>query len=252
MNSSCPSCGAVYAVTPKDIGRKLKCKKCSTALAVTDAGLVVDSLAGSAAPTDEGDEVISPRTKKPRRYGTSAGGPGIGEMLTKIGGIPTVLFALGTFLVIWFTFMEPIGFAASIRADAAAERLSLEQKAELTKLLPKGKKNVTELNEDERKKYDDEAKKINERYEKLIETARDDAAFTKNSNLRSIWFDKYGQLFGFILLAFGCIGYLRTEQPLTLQIVAAVVLGLMLLMVFSLAVSGCGGASKPTIPKFGG
>ena len=32
------------------------------------------------------------------------------------------------------------------------------------------------------------------------------------SNARSMWFDKYGQLFGFVFLAFGCIGYLRTEQ----------------------------------------
>ncbi len=128
----------------------------------------------------------------------------------------------------------------------------LEQKTELNKLLPKGKKNYTELNEDERKKYDEEAKKINEKYEKLIETAREDAAGTQISNIRSVWFDKYGQMFGFIFLAFGCIGYLRTEQPLILRIVAAVVLGLMLLMIFSLAVGGCGNTPKPTIPKFGG
>ena len=48
MNSACPTCGAVYAVTPKDVGRKLKCKKCHTALAVTDAGLVVDTPSASA------------------------------------------------------------------------------------------------------------------------------------------------------------------------------------------------------------
>ena len=48
MNSACPTCGAVYAVTPKDVGRKLKCKKCKTALAVTDAGLVVDTPSASA------------------------------------------------------------------------------------------------------------------------------------------------------------------------------------------------------------
>ena len=38
MNNACPSCGAVYAVTAKDIGRKIKCKKCSSALRVDDTG----------------------------------------------------------------------------------------------------------------------------------------------------------------------------------------------------------------------
>lgn len=245
MNNACPSCGAVYAVTAKDIGRKLKCKKCLTALAVTDAGLVIDTPTGSAVPViaeDAGDDVFTPKTKKSRKYGGPSG-PALGEMLTKVGGIPTILFALGTFLVIWFTFMTPIGEAASARAAAGIDKLMLEQKTELTKLLPKGKKNITELNEDERKKYDEESKKINEKYEKLLETAREDAASTQISNVRSVWFDKYGQLFGFVFLAFGCIGYLRTEQPLTLRIVAAVVLGLMLLMVFNLAVGGCNGVT---------
>lgn len=255
MNSACPSCGAVYAVTTKDIGRKLKCKKCAAALAVTDAGLVTDTsmapVVSGVAIEDAGDDVFAPKSKKSRRY-SGPSGPGVGELVSKVGGVPTVLFALGTFLVIWFTFMTPIGEAATARAEAAVGKLLLEQKIEVNKLLPKGKKNVTELNEEERKKHDDEAKKINERYEKLVETAREDSQSTQINNVRSVWFDKYGQLFGFVLLAFGCIGYVRTEQPLTMQIVAAVVLGLMLLMIFSLAVGGCGGGSRPAMPKFGG
>jgi predicted Zn finger-like uncharacterized protein len=39
MNNSCPECGAVYAVAEKDIGRRIACKKCNTALEVTDNGL---------------------------------------------------------------------------------------------------------------------------------------------------------------------------------------------------------------------
>jgi hypothetical protein len=106
------------------------------------------------------------------------------------------------------------------------------------------------LTEDERKKYQEDAKKIREDYEKQMETAQEDADSTQINNVRSVWFDKYGQLFGFIFLAFGCIGYLRTDQPLVMKIVAAVVLGLMLLMIFSLAVGGCGGGGRPmTLPK---
>jgi predicted Zn finger-like uncharacterized protein len=259
MNNACPTCGAVYAVSSKDIGRKLKCKKCSTALAVTDAGLVVDSPTGSAAPVaatpaiaddfGTGDEVVS--KKKP---GKKYGGPGAGDMLAAIGGIPTILFAFGTFLVIWFTFMTPIGVAAIDRAEAGLSKLRLEKSLELKKLLPKGKKSEFELEGDERKTYDEKKKKIEEDYAKRLESAEEDAASTQISNVRSVWYDKYGQLFGFVLLAFGCIGYLRTEQPLTMKIVAAVVLGLMLLMVFNLAVGGCNPPSPRPITKggFGG
>jgi len=266
MNNACPTCGAVYAVSSKDIGRKLKCKKCSTALVVTDAGLVVDTPTASspaAAPTpapvaaavaddfDTGDEVVSTKSKKAKKY-SGEGRPAIGDMLVKVGGIPTVLFAFGTFLVIWFTFMTPIGEAATARAQAAEAKLILEQNSKLKKLLPKGKNSPLELNEDERKKYEEEAKKINEDYAKQLESAKEDAANASISNVRSVWFDKYGQLFGFIFLAFGSIGYLRTEQPLVMKIVAAVVLALMLLMIFSLAVGGCGNTPRtPTIPKVG-
>lgn len=258
MNNACPTCGAVYAVTAKDVGRKLKCKKCSTALAVTDAGLVVDGSAPvmPAAVVDDfdtgGDEVVSTRGKKAKKF-SGPKGPGLGERIAQIGGIPTILFGIGTFLVIWFTFMEPIGQAAITRAQANVGKLENERQAELKKLLPKGKKSELELEGDERKTYDDKAKKIREDYEKRIEDARESASTTEVDNTRSIWFDKYGQLFGFIFLAFGCIGYLRTEQPLVIRIVAAVVLGLMLLMIFSLAVGGCGGSGpRLPVPRGGG
>ena len=122
----------------------------------------------------------------------------------------------------------------------------MEQALEIKKLVPKGK-NPTEV-----EGYAEKVKKIQDDYSKKIEAATEDAASTKIGNVRSVWFDKYGQLFGFIFLAFGCIGYLRTEQPLVMKIVAAVVLGLMLLMVFSLAVGGCGGGNTPRLPNIRG
>ena len=64
---------------------------------------------------DTGDELVSTKGKKAKKY-SGPSGPGVGEMLAKIGGIPTILFGFGTFLVLWFTFMEPIGYAAIARA----------------------------------------------------------------------------------------------------------------------------------------
>jgi predicted Zn finger-like uncharacterized protein len=258
MNNACPTCGAVYAVTAKDVGRKLKCKKCSTALVVTDAGLVVDG--SSVAPAipavvDDfdtgGDEVVSTRGKKAKKF-SGPKGPGLGERIAKIGGIPTILFGIGTFLVIWFTFMTPIGEASTLRAQMAEAKVRMEQQAELKKLLPKGKKSPLELEGDERKTYEDKAKKINEDYEKRVDEAKEEATNAQISNVRSMWFDKYGQLFGFVFLAFGCIGYLRTEQPLIVKIVAAVVLALMLLLMLNLGIGGCGNTTRPSLPKLGG
>src|SRR4029077_15955569 len=134
MNNACPTCGAVYAVTSKDIGRKLKCKKCSTALVVTDAGLVVDAPTATAAPAapvataavaddfDTGDEVVSTKGKKAKKYSLGGGGGG-GEFLAKIGGIPTILFSVGIFLVLWFSFMAPISEAAILRASVAERKV---------------------------------------------------------------------------------------------------------------------------------
>jgi predicted Zn finger-like uncharacterized protein len=255
MNSTCPTCGAVYAVTPKDVGRRLKCKKCKTALAVTDAGLVVDTPSASApaivaTPADDfdtGGDLVSTRGKKSRRF-SGPSGPGVGEVISRIGGIPTILFSLGTFLVIWFTFMDPIGEAAIVRASMSERKIRLEQQAELKKLLPKGKKSPLELEGDEKKTYDEKAKKINDDYEKKADEAKEEAASTEVDVRRSIRFDKYGQLFGFVLLSFGCIGYLRTEQPpLIMRIVAATVLALMLLLIFNLAAGG-GGCTGPRSP----
>ena len=79
MNNACPSCGAVYAVTAKDVGRKIKCKKCSSALRVDDDGLVMDGPAAARLPAatpvaaevanefDTGDEGLVSVKKKGRK-----------------------------------------------------------------------------------------------------------------------------------------------------------------------------------------
>lgn len=252
MNNACPSCGAVYAVTPKDVGRKIKCKKCSTALRVDDTGLIVDAPTASAPPAppavpaapvaaavveDDADDDFD-RPKKIKKPGRAySGGPGI---LTQIGGVPTVLFSVGLILVIWFTFMTPIGEASIVRSATTPLKLMNEQKAELKKLLPKGKRSEFELTGEEKSAYQEKAAKIQEEYAKKLDTAGLDATDSIVSNLRAPYWEKYGQMFGFVLLAFGCLGYLRTEQPPVMHYVAGVILAGMMLAVFSQA-SGCGG-----------
>jgi hypothetical protein len=158
--------------------------------------------------------------------------------LAAIGGIPTVLFALGVFFVIVFTFMTPIGEAATRRAQARVDLLKWEQDLEIRRL---------------KDKDIEKAAKIAESYLPKLVEASSSAEYTRISNIRSQWYDRYGQLLGFLLLAFGCIGYLRTEQPLVLRIVAAVTLSFMLMVIFVLGVSGgCNStpvAKMPSPPK---
>src|SRR6266545_1956358 len=240
MNTSCPTCGAVYNVAAKDIGRKLKCKKCSTALKVTEAGLEVDGGTGSAPPAesskpspvpaaladDEGDD--EPVVKK--KKGKYERGSGVN---------PTVLFGFGVFLVIVFTALPIIGEAGTRRASAYVDKLKLEQATKIKNLTPKNKK-PEDITSDERTKIEADAKKINEDYEKQITEAALDAERTKIANIRDVWMEQYGLMFGFLFLSFGCISYLRTEQPLVLKIVAAVVLGIMMIIMFG-KFGGCSG-----------
>ncbi len=262
MNSSCPSCGAVYAVTAKDIGRKIKCKKCSTALRVDDTGLVADvAMPAAAAPAgpfaatapaapaaailveDDADfstPVANSRSKGARKY---SGG---GNALDALGGIPTLLFSLGVFLVIWFTFMTPIGEASTQRVSAGLLQLKNQQRAEIKKLLPQGKRSPFELSPEDQKTYNDKKQKIDESYTQKLEDAGEAVSETQVSNVRAVYFEKYGQLLGFLLLAFGCIGYLRTEQPLVMRIVAGTILASMMLVVF-VSAGGCG--AGPRLPS---
>jgi hypothetical protein len=261
-------------VAEKDIGRKLKCKKCSAALKVTSAGLELDGGSGFAPPasdpkpvpaaTADADEVEDEDDDEPvvkkkknkdrdrdRERDRAERGPRPNPLdaLKAVGGISTVLFGVGLFFVIFFTFMDEIGRAAIARAQAGVEKVNVERDSELRKLLPKGKGDRSELGEDEKKKYDEEGEKVRKKYAQQLSEAAEDSRATAISNVRSVWLERYGLMFGFMFVAFGCLGYLRTEQPLVLRIVAAVILAFMMMVVFSSFGGGCG-KSPPSIPSF--
>lgn len=253
MNNLCPACGAAYKLRPTDVGRKVRCKRCGAALLVTAEGLVAEAAAG-AIPSDPGAVFPpAPAANLPPPPGSTEAPAEIpppslvtplyqrpyppNNFLVAIGGLPTVLFALGAFFVILFTFMMPIGEAAIRRAQARVDLLKWEQEVEIGRLPSKDKEKL--------------ADKIVKNYRPKFQEAIRDAEYSRISNIRSQWYDRYGQLLGFVLLAFGCIGYLRTEQPLILRIVAAVTLGFMLMVIFILSVSGgCSSSvAKTPFPK---
>ena len=155
MNTACPTCGAVYNVAEKDIGRKLKCKKCSSALKVTDDGLQLDAGTGSASAVSlppppppvaaaliEDDEEIPPVVMKKGKGGKFARTPR-GNPLAAVGGIPTALFGFGVFLVIVFTSLPIIGAAGTDRARATVDKLQHEMKVKQDALVPRHRRRPT-------------------------------------------------------------------------------------------------------------
>ncbi len=236
MNNTCPTCGALYNVAAKDIGRRLKCKKCSSALTVTEAGLVVDDgsepVPAPRSETYETDEPVITKKKK-------SSGPGMN--LNAIGGVPGILFGTGVFFVLFFTFLQVLAVAANQRAAEYEQKLVLDEKVMLREKLPKGKNEVSELTAEERTAYDAAKKKLDEEFIPKKKIAAEDKQYTEIGNKRSRLYEGYGAMLGFMLLSVGCLGFLLTERALLLRIVAGFILTGMVLGLFKIAVGAAAG-----------
>jgi hypothetical protein len=243
VNNNCPTCGALYNVAAKDIGRKLKCKKCGAALRVTENGLELEDDAKAASDPKPGsksspamiEDDDEPVVKKKSRDRGPRGNP-----LAAVGGLPTVLFGVGVFFVIVFTSLPIIGVAGTDRANAYVDKLNNELKVKKDALAPKNKK-PADWTDADRKAVQEGSEKLDEEYAKKLKDAALDAETTKIANRRDVWMERYGLMFGFILVSFGCIGYLRADEPLSLKIVMGVILAFMMMVMFgTFGVQGCG------------
>lgn len=233
MNNTCPNCGVLYNVAEKDIGRRLKCKKCRAPLAVTEAGLVPDEAPGP----DEGHSLDADDGARPRR-----GVPSLDlALLAPVGGIPGVLFAAGVTVVLFFTFLQVLSTASDLRAAEYPKKVALAEEIEIRELLPSDKKDPGELEPDKRKDYDDRKKKIEDRYAVKKKVAEEEKRATEIGNKRSRVYEGYGSMFGFMLLAFGCLGFLLTQAALLLRIVAGIILTGMVLGLFKIALGAGAG-----------
>ena len=76
MNNLCPSCGTIYNVTAKNIGRRTICKKCGTGLVVNERGLeIVSPKPAPATPSGAAQAKVVPWQEglKPPQPASSAG-----------------------------------------------------------------------------------------------------------------------------------------------------------------------------------
>jgi len=236
MNNACPECGAIYAVAEKDIGRKIACKKCNAALVVTEEGL---ERAGPATPSSKRDDSAEKerdwnrddddrarkrddedrggrrrrnrddddkeaRPRKPR-------GPGAGEILNKLKGVADVatwLYGIGLFFTIYGYFSSQMDEGTVKSRRGALEYKSADFQAYV--------RSVT-IRTDGKTPSADEMKKLGEKqkewesstYPELI----DDVTFASASQKKAAWWNVVIQMFGFFLLAFGSVGFLKPEEP---------------------------------------
>ena len=222
MNTSCPTCGAIYNVAAKDIGRRIKCKKCGSSLEVRDTGLEIED--PNAPPPQASKPPEEDFDDRPRKKGRRAG-PAFNpmEMIGKIGGIPTVLFGLGVFLIIFTGFQVAIGKAKIDKRQAAIEEVQAET-------------NGAQRKYDEKKEHTESETKdlqqTRENLEKRKKLVEEEKTISELANKRSGYFDTYVMMFGFLLIAFGCLGYLIGVYGMVLRIVAAIILVAMVMALF--------------------
>lgn len=252
MRNACPTCQTVYAVTPADVGRRIVCTRCNASLVIDDDGFRVTDgpdggkPSGSKNPPPERVKEKEPRARKSRpveddedtvdstdpprskrRRGEDdedededARPPRTGplDLFKKYVDIPTVVFAVGVVLVLWFLFMPIVGLAKLKWYTARIEDEQLALDLEVKRLEGNGQGEV--------------AKKKKEDWVKRKEKLESDVQWVQINNRQGEYWDRYGMLAGFVLTALGGIGLLMTHQPTVKKIVGAVVVCAMMVLVF--------------------
>lgn len=236
MRNACPTCQTVYAVTPKDVGRRIVCRRCESALVIDDDGFRLETPPAPPPPPEpmpsreERAREEKPREERPRRplpEPREPREPLWSKVRPYLDG-PTVAFTAGVFLVIVALFMPLIGKAKVERRQAfiTEERLNTD---DLIKQLRAAKT-----------PNEERIKKIEEDWQKRREALELDVKYAELGNQLGTYWDRYWLLGGFLLLGFGAIGFMRDNQPLIRRIVGAVVITAEMLLVFTSTLTNCG------------
>jgi hypothetical protein len=245
MNNACPGCGAAYAVAEKDVGRRIACKKCGTALIVAATGLVRDDVDAPSPPPNadddeprnrrrERDDDDDDRSRRKRPRDDDSGDSGraarrkaraaqASEWLNKlrvIADVPTWLYGIGLFLAIYGFFASRIDQAKLLGRIGDQESAAAEQLQDEREYGPSSDASASE--KESRKKRRDEYAKTKARYDERI-------AYAKASANQAAWWNEYCKLIGCLLLAIGSIGFIRMEQAPTKRILGAVTVAIILL-----------------------
>ena len=235
MRNDCPSCNTVYAVTLQDVGKRIICKQCNAALVIAEDGFRVDlSVPVSKTKPTRDDDEDAPKKSKREPDAERPNKPAGQELAmakdfyTKYVDIPTILFGIGAFFILTFLFFPMIGKAKHERRIGGLAEEKLDTEVEIRKLR-------------EKPGNEEKIKKIEEEWTKRLPVLEADVKYAEISNQRAGYFDRYGLLFGFVVLMVGSLGMVRADAHLVKRIFGAAVLGLQMLLVLSSLIGGCRG-----------
>lgn len=202
MNNVCPSCGTAYNVSPRDVGRRIACKTCRSALVVTKNGLE---------PDDQGTDIEGSSGLEDRPLSRAKSSRGFFPQID----FSTWLFGFGAFFTILFLFFPLIDQArvASRTSDIEAGELQLSEELEIEK------------DGVRKKKLEEDWGKEKKRYERRV-------TWSKISLAQANWWNRNGMMVGFLLLAFGSLGFLSPKHPPMKRVVGAVILIALLVLIF--------------------
>lgn len=271
MNNACPGCGAVYAVAEKDIGRRIACKKCSASLIVADDGLQLDEAAAAPPPPKDDDDdrgrgrgrdrdrdrdeddrgrrkdrdrdrdrddddrgrkrerEETPEEKAEREERRAKRAAATADMLNKLkglGDVPTWLYGIGLLITIYSFFAPHIDRAKVLGREGSKEvaQRDFDVYDRSINKKPDGKSPTA----DETKSFDERKKEWEKR---TLPELEDDVEYAKAGQKKSSWWNIIFQLFGFVILAFGSIGFLTPQQAQLKRILGGVTILLILLQV---------------------
>ena len=145
------------------------------------------------------------------------------ETIERYVDIPTLIFGVGTLMVVFFLFLPLIDLAKVSARKAAVEESELTEKR--NERVFKEKKDKQPADEDARNKGREAAKSEKEKLQEEADSARLSA---------DQWHTQYrrGMMLGFWVLAIGALGFLQPSQPTIKRVVGAIVITAEVLLIF--------------------
>jgi hypothetical protein len=227
MNQTCPTpgCRTAYDVSPKNIGRRFSCKKCSAPLMVGENGVQAVEANGAASPFEDLAAKPQPETTAATRKSQLP--ESISEwraLALRIADRSTWLFSAGVFLTVMYSFFPLIDQAKVSRREAAIIGGQLREDRQEAEFKKK-EKSSSEDSEGRRKAH--------ENWEKQKSELEEDVEDAEVDLQRSMYWYRYGLLFGVLLLTTGSLAYVHPAQPLIRRILGTVVLVALIIAVFN-------------------
>lgn len=213
MRNTCPQCETLYAVTPADIGRRIACKNCRTALVVSEDGL-----------TRDGDNPPSPPPPVAPSVPAPDAAPTIRRRLRAFFDLPTGLFTFGMVLTIVSLFGPLLDSSRVLgrQADLAEATSDYTRKSE-------------DLKDAAQVKAREEFAKVKERWSAEVNAAKYDAARSQQSGQR-------GTVLGMVCLGLGCLGWISdpTATAMRHRVAVWLLISMMVLIFAAIAVQAVG------------